>query len=265
MRAGACRRSPSRTACTSRGTWRSTGSAAPRTPLLRELKLRLVEDVAHSSLRIGGKIYPYRARAIATRTCAASSRSPSARPSCAGTRRFGPPRAPRAGAPRRADASRTPSSLDLQKVSFADFVRATALPEKVSEWIRVTLEPEMAIEWDAVAALDGIDEMRLFLDTPAGLRREELPREGRQHGFIERCGEGRLRARRDRGAGDRDRARRRRRRACATCTGRALSRGARRAPSSSRCRSTSCAASSSCRRSRPRSARRSRPRASAPT
>ena len=26
----------------------------------------------------------------------------------------------------------------------------------------------MAIEWDQIAALDGIDEMRLFLDTPEG-------------------------------------------------------------------------------------------------
>src|SRR6185503_2744071 len=56
----------------------------------------------------------------------------------------------------------------LTKVSFKDFVAADNLPHKVSEWIRVTVEPEMAIEWDQISALDGIDEVRLFLDTPEG-------------------------------------------------------------------------------------------------
>ncbi len=32
----------------------------------------------------------------------------------------------------------------------------------------MTTEPEMAIEWDKIAALDGVDEIRLFLDTPDG-------------------------------------------------------------------------------------------------
>src|SRR5688500_20163189 len=45
-------------------------------------------------------------------------------------------------------------------------ISAGDLPHRVSEWIRVTVEPEMAIEWDQISALDGIDEVRLFLDTP---------------------------------------------------------------------------------------------------
>jgi monoamine oxidase len=60
-----------------------------------------------------------------------------------------------------------PSELEpLLRTSFADHVRGAGLPPRVAEWIRITVEPEMAIEWDRIAALDGIDEMRLFLDTP---------------------------------------------------------------------------------------------------
>ena len=64
-------------------------------------------------------------------------------------------------------------------------MRAEGLPEKVSEWIRVTLEPEMAIEWDQVAALDGIDEMRLFLDTPEGFGETNYHVSGGNSRFVE--------------------------------------------------------------------------------
>ncbi|MFY0574925.1 FAD-dependent oxidoreductase [Cystobacter fuscus] len=56
----------------------------------------------------------------------------------------------------------------LMHISFAEFIARDGLPHKVSEWIRVTLEPEIAIEWDKISALDGLDEMRLFLDSPEG-------------------------------------------------------------------------------------------------
>ena len=57
---------------------------------------------------------------------------------------------------------------DLMGISFRDHVERAGLPHKVSEWVRVTLESEIAVEWDQVAALDGIDEMRVFLDSPEG-------------------------------------------------------------------------------------------------
>lgn len=61
---------------------------------------------------------------------------------------------------------------ELMNISFADFVLGhhdgQLLPRRVSEWIRVTLEPEIATEWDTITALDGIDEMRIFLNTPDG-------------------------------------------------------------------------------------------------
>ncbi len=62
----------------------------------------------------------------------------------------------------------------LTKVSFRAFVEGfhltdgAPLPARLSEWIRVTVEPETAVEWDLVSALDGIDEFRLFFDTPEG-------------------------------------------------------------------------------------------------
>lgn len=61
-----------------------------------------------------------------------------------------------------------PHLAELMKISFAEFVRRSKLPRRVEEWIRITLEPEIATEWDTISALDGIDEMRIFLNTPDG-------------------------------------------------------------------------------------------------
>jgi monoamine oxidase len=71
------------------------------------------------------------------------------------------------------------------RISFADFVARDRLPRKVSEWIRVTVEPEIAIEWDAISALDGIDEMRLFLDSPDGFGEKNYHVAGGNTRFIE--------------------------------------------------------------------------------
>jgi monoamine oxidase len=75
--------------------------------------------------------------------------------------------------------------LPLTMQSFADWVRAQALPPRVAEWIRVTVEPEMAIEWDRIAALDGIDEMRLFLDTPDGFGERNFHVRGGNNAFVD--------------------------------------------------------------------------------
>jgi len=48
----------------------------------------------------------------------------------------------------------------------------------------VTLEPEIAVEWDAISALDGIDEMRIFLDTPDGFGEENFHVAGGNSRFI---------------------------------------------------------------------------------
>ena len=54
----------------------------------------------------------------------------------------------------------------------------------------------MAIEWDKIAALDGIDEMRLFLDTPQGFGEKNYHVQGGNSRFVQalvdRIGRGRI-------------------------------------------------------------------------
>lgn len=140
---------------------------SPAYGLLRELKLELAEDVAHSSVRIGGTIYPYAGDGDRDTYLRGVFSEPEREAFLRWNAKVWSLHERLVHA---VDDGRTltdPELVALQKLSFAEFVRKDALPEKVAEWIRVTLEPEMAIEWDAVSALDGIDEMRLFLDTPA--------------------------------------------------------------------------------------------------
>ena len=60
----------------------------------------------------------------------------------------------------------------------------------------MTVEPEMAIEWDKIAALDGIDEMRIFLDSPRGFGEKNYHVEGGNSGFVralvDKVGRGRI-------------------------------------------------------------------------
>ncbi|MBI4196418.1 MAG: FAD-dependent oxidoreductase [Deltaproteobacteria bacterium] len=51
----------------------------------------------------------------------------------------------------------------LKEISFGEWVRRSGLPQKVQEWIRVTLEVEIATGWDSLSALDGIDEWEKFI------------------------------------------------------------------------------------------------------
>jgi monoamine oxidase len=141
----------------------------PAVPLLRELGLgpQLVSDQAHSSVRIGGTNYSYRGdgnrddylKGIFSPAEAAAfliwnDKVWALYTNLHSSHISGQPLAPDLAA--------------LTKISFSEFVARERLPEKVSEWIRVTIEPELAIEWDRISALDGIDEFRLFLDTPDG-------------------------------------------------------------------------------------------------
>ncbi|HUF51055.1 MAG TPA: FAD-dependent oxidoreductase [Longimicrobiales bacterium] len=166
---------------------------SPAYPLMLELGLELDDDVAHSSVRIDGRVTPYvwpfadddrpgreeiraaylsrlfdageraalldwmgRAWAIYQRVAATALR----------------------GQPLPGDL------LPLTRQSYADWIREQALPPRVAEWIRVTVEPEMAIEWDRIAALDGIDEMRLFLDTPDGFGERNFHVRGGNNAFV---------------------------------------------------------------------------------
>ena len=140
---------------------------SPAYRLLLELKLPLEEDVAHSTVRLSGTIHPYQGEGDRD-TYLRGLFSEEEREAFL---RWNAKAWDLHERLRHALESHSPLPADLaflQKVSFAAWVDAEGLPSRVKEWIRVTVEPEMAIEWDKIAALDGIDEMRLFLDTPQG-------------------------------------------------------------------------------------------------
>ena len=139
----------------------------PAYALLRELGLPLVEDLAHSTVRIDGTIYPYQGDGDRDTYLAGifdeAERAAFLRWNDEAWRLYTLLHESHyAGKPLPAEL------VALTRISFADYVKAAGVPHKVAEWIRVTVEPEMAIEWDRISALDGIDEVRLFLDTPDG-------------------------------------------------------------------------------------------------
>jgi monoamine oxidase len=156
---------------------------SPAVPLMRELHLPLVKDVAHSSVRIGGTVYPYRGRGDRDTYLRGlfDDRETHAflEWNAAAWNLYERLRAWHDAETEGIVAQRPPLPLppdleELTKVSFQAFVQGfrladgAPLPGKVGEWIRVTVEPEMAVEWDRISALDGIDEFRIFLDTPEG-------------------------------------------------------------------------------------------------
>jgi monoamine oxidase len=140
---------------------------SPAYSLLVALGLPLAEDVAHSSVVIDGRLHRYGGdgdrddylSALFSRV----EHDALLRWSAASWEVLGELRAARRTGPP------LPARLhELMGTSFREHVKRAGLPHKVGEWIRVTLESEIAVEWDKVAALDGIDEMRVFLDSPEG-------------------------------------------------------------------------------------------------
>lgn len=156
---------------------------SPAVTLLRELDLPLDEDVAHSTVRLDGTIYPYQGEGDRDTYLAgifdAEERAAFLRWNAKAWDLY-----TRLHESHYAGKPLPPELVELTRVSFADFVAAEGLPNRVSEWIRVTVEPEMAIEWDRISALDGIDEFRLFLDTPDGFGEKNYHVEGGNTGFV---------------------------------------------------------------------------------
>lgn len=139
---------------------------SPANPLLKELGLPLIEDVAHSTVRLGGKIYPYQGDGDRDTYLAgifnAAEREAFLRWNNKAWKLY-----EKLHESHYSGKPLPPELKDLMQISFKDWVEAD-VPHQVSEWIRVTTEPEMTIEWDRISALDGLDEVRLFLDTPDG-------------------------------------------------------------------------------------------------
>ena len=157
---------------------------SPAVALLRELGLPLVEDVAHSTVRIDGEIHPYQGEGDRDTYLAglfdAAEREAFLRWNAKAWDLY-----TKLHESHYAGKPLPPELVELMGVSFADFVAADRLPHRVSEWIRVTVEPEMAIEWDRISALDGIDEVRLFLDTPDGFGEKNYHVAGGNSDFVE--------------------------------------------------------------------------------
>jgi monoamine oxidase len=140
---------------------------SPAYALLKELKLPLIEDVAHSTVRLEGKIYPYTGEGDRDTYLSgifnAEEKAAFLRWNNKAWHLY-----EKLHESHYSGQPLPPELVELTQISFKDWVEGDQLPHKVSEWIRVTTEPEMAIEWEKISALDGIDEVRLFLDTPDG-------------------------------------------------------------------------------------------------
>jgi monoamine oxidase len=111
---------------------------SPAVMLLRELGLPLIEDVAHSSVRIDGKIYPYRGDGQRDEYLAgifdAKERAAFLQWTEKAWKLYTKLHASHY------EGKPLPRELqDLMRISFADFVARDRLPRKVSEWIRVTV------------------------------------------------------------------------------------------------------------------------------
>jgi len=140
---------------------------SPAYALLRELGLALKNDAAHSAVIIDGCLHPYQGDGVRDDYLAGLF-DPVEREAllewnafaltvCGQLQALGT-----AGDP-------LPAYVDqLRLLSFRDHIDSFGLPWRVREWIRVLLEPETSVGWGLIPALDGIEEMRIFLDTPAG-------------------------------------------------------------------------------------------------
>ncbi|SEL04938.1 monoamine oxidase [Stigmatella aurantiaca] len=157
---------------------------SPAVKLLKELNLPLVEDVAHSTVRLEGKVYPYQGEGARDQYLAGIFNAEERTAFLKWNEKIWALYS-KLHASHYEGKPLPPELAELMRISFADFVGRDKLPRKVSEWIRVTVEPEMAIEWDKIAALDGIDEVRLFLDTPEGFGEKNYHVEGGNTRFTE--------------------------------------------------------------------------------
>lgn len=158
---------------------------SPAYGLLRELKLPLEEDVAHSTVRLSGTIHPYQGEGDRDTYLRGLFSEEEREAFLRWNAKAWDLHERLRQAHFESHSPLPPDLAALQKLSFAAWVDGEGLPSRVKEWIRVTVEPEMAIEWEKIAALDGIDEMRLFLDTPQGFGEKNYHVRGGNTRFVQ--------------------------------------------------------------------------------
>ena len=139
---------------------------SPAYPLLLELGLDLVEDCAHSSVVLGGRLLPYQGGgdrdAYLSGLFNRRERGAWLRWNEHACGLLGHLRS------READLSEDPWAGPLMASRFSTYVRDRVREPRVADWIRVVIESETAIEWDRISVLDGVTELQPFLDSSAG-------------------------------------------------------------------------------------------------
>jgi monoamine oxidase len=156
---------------------------SPAYSLIRELGLDLVEEGAHSSLVLGGRLHCYQGEGDRDDYLSGMF---DAQERAAWLRWNEHVRLVldllRDGGD---DVATAPWAAPLMVGRFSSYVHDQVQEPRVEEWIRVVVESETAIEWDRICALDGLTELQPFLDHPAGFGETNAHVAGGNERFIE--------------------------------------------------------------------------------
>ena len=128
----------------------------PGLKILRELKLPLSQDDALSSIPLDGKLYEY--DVDSSEAFLKKLFTPEEQTSLDGLKAKVAAILP--------SIQKTPIPAEIMKlkdVSFSSWVLGNKVPTKVSEWVRISIECETGLEWTKFSALDGIEEMHIFM------------------------------------------------------------------------------------------------------
>lgn len=168
---------------------------SPAINLLKELNVEMHESPAHSSVMIGGKIYTSDGDPDFDKYCQSMKFTESEKKSFADWNKyvrelyetfikdediFNINPLTKVGM---SDVKKQ-KYRELMSISFEQFIKNCKLPHKVEEWIRITLEPEIATQWNEISALDGIDEMEIFINSAEGFGQSNYHLEGGNTQFI---------------------------------------------------------------------------------
>lgn len=156
--------------------------SSPAYPLLNELGLDLLEDCAHSSVILDGRLSPYRGDCDRDAYLSGMFTEPERR---AWLRWNDHARRLLVGLDPSPQAETPLAARALMAGRFSAYVRQHVPEHRVAEWIRIVVESETAVEWDRISVLDGVAELEPFLDTPAGFGETNAHVQGGNQGLID--------------------------------------------------------------------------------